>query len=1133
MYIVNTLNDLLTKTRTHPKPFIINLDFHRKDLITREDCFDQLDKYVGVTVCYKLSTKKGEKLANSRIFPLNGPTSVSAYIEIEKQYHFSALYDDSNPQKRSLELIFDTPDSQPSRKVSINFEGALNPKVYLSATVTSPYKSAKGEIGLQNDDKELVIYGQANSDELNYLLKLGFQKGGSGQRREYTPIIQFNNAEAIPYKVSGKVIADKSNAPKTKYIFQQLKVEPTQKDGKFGPLSIDGTFEHDDKSFDTALDLKYKDNSAKVKGAVGFAKSSIDADLSLLSDVSELANGRVKFNALAAEKRYKIGSLLVYGKDLESQTKRIELKGDYEYEEQDKKITALKSQQLINIAALPIKIVTNFGYHKNHVDYEFSAEYQKNKVASNLNADISKKSKGDWNVKFALSANSHGFDVASTRVIDDAAKKSTVKHEIKSSFGTSIVLNSKFDNVFTAQSANVDADGTIVLAKGQKPIKYEFKVIVQPKLAQTNGKVVVDTTELATFNIVMNRNAGDANAPTTGTVDITIKEFIIIHGEHKCGKNDGKSDLIVTFPKFDRKVKVDTTYTHGNGKMDLHNDFYYDFEKDNSRHIAVDTKNKYSSTSFDSVNEVDINGEKFRFEIDGSKSGEYKNGKQNGKFKLTLPTQREIAGTLTRQVDLPSGKGSGHGNLKITDTITQGGRKSRSIEIDGTLKDANIEQRLFDTMHKITFTDFEGKQIALESHVSHLPKGEYKSALAAVKLTGSIVPHPVELNVQIKEYCPIHAVFGATFKYGNTATVSLNGDYAVGEAGKVPSSFKLNGELSVPDSKLKQLSFDSRGSLKYPNLKSDPNGQFDFDFKLNTKLNEKNLAVDTKGKISKANGELSLNVKLPEIEPFAADVDYKYDHQKEQYHAIGNVQVKYGNGKNIKFSGDGKLIEGKEISYHGSINTPYEKAKSLSVAFKVLKKDENTITTDAELSIDDKTYKVANAVVASQLSPSFVLDVYYPQNKHSKIAVTVNRIGDQKYKLSVRLDNINNFQLAGDIELSYQNVENFGLIVDLDSAALKANKIHVDIHTKASGNNKGIELVATEANKNIISGSADYLVKQEKGKTTIEGKGNVNWYDKSSALTFQFMRNTFTQSENGETGVSVSIRHKNQQQHLN
>lgn len=1090
----------------------------------RSDCFDQLNKHLGVIVCYELNTKKGEKLANSRLFPLNGPAHVSAYVEIEKQYHFNALYDDSNAQKRSLQLTFDTPESQLTRKVEIKFEGAIQPKAFLSASVVSPYKSGKAEIGLTNDDKEVIVYGQASSDDVQYLLKFGFKKGGSGPRREYTPLIEFSNPESIPYKVSGKVIADSSQSPKIKYIFERLTVEPAQKDSKFGPLVLDGSFEHEKaERFETDLDIKYKEHSSKVKGKLVAAQKEFNLDASLLSDVSELANGKLQLHYKRTDKQCKNSFVYVYGKDLESPTKRVEFSHDYDFEKEGDKYTSIHGKNKIVIAPLPVKIIVNGGIHKNHVDYEFLAEYGKHKISSDLVADVNRKSRGDWAVKFDTNVNSHGLEVASTRDIDDAAHKSTVKHQIKSTFGTDIVLNSKFDNEISPEKVDIVADGTIILARGQKPLKLDFKVLVSPKLAQTSGKLIADTTEFFTVNVVLNRSGGDANLPITGTLDVSIPQVVVAHGTYNSLKGVGKSELTITFPKYERKVKVDTKYDHQSDKFDLRNDFYYDFEKDNTRHISYDTKNKYTSGSINSVSEIDINGEKFHFEADGLKSGDWKKGKQSGKFLLRLPTQREISGALDRQVDLTSPKSTGHGTLKISDTIAQGGRQTRSVELEGTLKDGNREQRLFDILYKLTVTAFDGKTIVVENHLKHLPKDKFKTILASLKVGGSIPPNPVELTVSVDEYCPVHAVYNAEFKYGNAASVNFNGDYYVGEPAKKPASYKLSGRVAVPQSKLKHLSFDTRGSLKYPELK-DTNGQYEYEFNFNSKLNDKDVTIDTKGKLSKKHGDLSLNVKLPEIDSFALDVDYNYDHSAESktYHYTENVQVRYGNGKNIKFSGDVNVIEDKELAYHGSISTPYEKAKSLDLTVKALKKDEHTFSYDVALSIDDKAYKSSLVVVLSQLNPSFTLDLYYPPDKHTHISFVLTRVHDRKNKLSVRLLNIYNFQLSGDVELSYQSVENFGIVIDLDSPALKANKLHIDIHSKQNGNNKGVEFSITEQSKNIISGAADYSVKQEKGKTTLDGKGTINWYDKPSALTFRFLRNTFTQAENNETGVSVS-----------
>lgn len=766
----------------------------------------------------------------------------------------------------------------------------------------------------------------------------------------------------------------------------------------------------------------------------------------------------------------------------------------------------------------------NGSIRKNHVDYEVLIENTKTTVGSHLNAECSQKSKGDWNLNFNLYANKHKIDVTSTREIDDAAQKSTVKNEIKSTFGTQINVNSKFDNEINRQKADVSVDGNIVAARGQKPLKFDFKFNVTPKSGDTSGKFVADTTEFVSFKGHLDRNAGDASQPITGTLDVAVHDFVNVQGKYNSLKGDGKSDVVFTFPRFDRKVKIDTKYNYAPNKFDLVNDFYYDFEKDNSRHISCSTKNKYSSQSFDSANEVDINGEKFQFNIDLAKTGEWTHGKQNGKFLLRLPTQREITGTLDRTIDLTSPKATAHANLKITDTLqASAGRKSRSFEFDGTLKDGNREQRFFDLLHKTTLTDFDGKAIVLDTHFKHLPKGEFRTAIATFGVSGSI-PNAVSFSIGADEYCEVHAVYHANAKYGDSAIINFNGDYAVGEADKKPATFKLNGKISVPQSKLKDLSFDSRSTLKYPDPKN-PKGQYEYDTKFNCKVNDKESGFEASGKGTKNNGEASLTVKLADVEPFSVDLGYNYDHQPEQtsYHTNGNVQVRYGNGKSIKVSGDAKFVEGKEASLYTAITTPYEKAKSLEFTFKWLKKAENTYASEIELAVDDKKYKYTEVVVLSRVNPSIQMDIYYPPNGHSQLAASLTRVSDRKYKSSLRLDNINGFNLVGDAELSYQSIENFALVFDLDSEALKANKLHVDVHTKQNGNNKGIEFSASEQNKNIISGTADYQVKEEKGKTTIDGKGTVNWYDKSSAVTFQLMKNTFDQAHNNETGVLVSF----------
>lgn len=241
------------------------------------------------------------------MFPLNGPAHLSAYIQIDKQYHFKALYDDSDGGKRALLLTFDTPQSELQRKVDIKIEASYKPKLYLSASVRSPYKNAQGEIGLNNNDNELTLYGKANSDAEQYSAKLGFKKGGTATRRELSPIIEIANANAIPYKVSGKVIADSSNAPKTKYIFEKLSIEPTSADGKFGPLVLNGWFETNGaENLETSMDIQYKEKSGSVNGKLHLKSGEAELDLSVLSNFCDHLNGKIYSKQKKGEKQVRL-----------------------------------------------------------------------------------------------------------------------------------------------------------------------------------------------------------------------------------------------------------------------------------------------------------------------------------------------------------------------------------------------------------------------------------------------------------------------------------------------------------------------------------------------------------------------------------------------------------------------------------------------------------------------------------------------------------------------------------------------------------------------------------------------------------------------------------------------------------
>lgn len=112
--------------------------------------------------------------------------------------------------------------------------------------------------------------------------------------------------------------------------------------------------------------------------------------------------------------------------------------------------------------------------------------------------------------------------------------------------------------------------------------------------------------------------------------------------------------------------------------------------------------------------------------------------------------------------------------------------------------------------------------------------------------------------------------------------------------------------------------------------------------------------------------------------------------------------------------------------------------------------------------------------------------------------------------------------LTLDADVSYQSIESFNIVLDVDSVSLKINKVHVDVSTKNDGGSKVIQFRATEQGKEIVSGSGEITVKNERGKTTIGGSGNVKWHDKPGVANFYLTQTVLEEATNKETGIMVN-----------
>lgn len=916
-----------------------------------DHCFDQLSGITGAELCLKytgnLFAGREGNVVNTPVFPLNGPNTVSVWLLVEQKYKIEADYDDSTGSRRLLSVTADTPGSKVSRKSTLTLEGQIEPKVLARAILLSPIRNCSAEAGLERSDSELALYGKVDTGAERMSSKIGFKKVGGGARIEYTPVIEVDlgqGQENIGYRASGKLIVDKSKSPKLRYEFQNLHLE-TPPDATVGPLTLNGHLEHEgSKEIDANLNLKHRAQTVDVALKLKSDAKGVNLDLGIGNNVNELLNGRIILKNVIEKTDTRLQAdralTLIYGKDRESQSKRIEIFHTIDAEvDAESRLTKLATKNKLNLGFLPLVGTLDLSGDAKQAQYLLSLETSKGKIGSDFKGSFSTKKPGDWNINLGVQAKQQEVRLTSTREILGSGDKSEVKTALTSTNGASADLTAKYDHVFNKRHANLNVDGNLKLASDQPPLKLVFALVVAPKNVKVNGKITDGANEVVTITSNADRNIDDGEAPLKGTGHIKIDDLVIADWNYASTKGVGSADLIVGLPKLDRKVKLGSTFEHTSQKCDVLVELLYNFEKNPKDRIAAETKNVFQGKSITSDNEIDVNGEKIQLNWSIKRVGDERKGSWKGESRLRLPTNREIALSINKDIDLTAPKGSGNAKIKLTDTVKTGGAKVRSIELDGKFTDAVPKERLIHAIHKLTLTSFDGKTIIVDTDIKHLPQGKFKSAGAAITVSGTGIPNSLSLVASVDEYCPIHAVFQVSAKHGTDAQLSLNGKYEVGARGGKPSTYMLRGSLQAPQTTLKRLAFDTTGSCKLA-AADDKQGLNEYSITLNGDLNGKALAISSSGKGNQQSLDSSLNVKLPEVDELTVSVKsgqnglWLDENTEAPRVANGDVVINYGNGKLIHLKGDVTYVNKKSLDIKAEVQTPYEQAKSVVLVVK-------------------------------------------------------------------------------------------------------------------------------------------------------------------------------------------------------
>ncbi|XP_053660311.1 apolipophorins [Anopheles marshallii] len=1064
---------------------LITLPAKRQDFGTKfNECFDNLYSVIGVTVC------AAHKVDQEEVFEV--------YLEVEPKFHFSGKFDNSNQQHVTLLLSFDTPGSQMKRLTNLRLEGVTAGELYVKVSLESPIRNVDLQLGVNNNDKEVALYGVAHIGVEEYLAKIGFQKGASGGRDEYIPIftIRSPNGDAQMSKfvqTTGKIVVENLDGGKRKYNLQNIEWT-----SPYAPkTTINGhVVSNGERSFDADVDFTVGEVKNNVLGHLDFDLKHVKLDLEKKTPSDANKNFKVNLEVAYTDNSFKNLFSFASGSDFKNPSNKYELS---QYAEFTLKPEAqgLESLKLNNKLQLPKQLIrVDFATNKNKFFLDGEYGYDKYKIAANVDAKYNEKSAGDYDVQLGGSLNKHFFKFFSKRIVEQ--NKSRFSNKLTASTGTKFELNGAVSNRFTSQDGELSLEGSLVAVEKASPYKLSLTVQFSAANVLSNAKVLVDKEEFATYDLKLQRGQ-DPN----GKFTFVVKDFFDGNGEFKSKNGNGDLFALVTFVKQDRKVKLDSKFTTSKPDYNVEIDFYYDFEKDNSKKVHFESKNKVTQTSFDSKNKVEVFSEKYELNLQGQGNPKPVDGTFSTKFSLLLPTGRQFGGDFRRDSSTKDEKKFGKMVTNLYDK--QPGGKQRSLQWTGELKDGDFKAKLFDAVHNVKYSDLDGKTVVLDMTVKHVPAGKYKSAAGSLKVSGSLLPQVAEVSVVVDEYCENHAKYHVDGKYGSDFSTAFVGGYHVGGHGK-PASHELKVDVTAPSYK---LGVSSNGKYVQPDTED---GVYEFDYTGSVDYNGNNVAVSTqaKGNCNRGNGKFNLN--LPNVDPIAAEGSYTYDAKEDgQLQTNSALKVSYGAGKNFEYTGSAKVLSPDDVQVHATLKSEFESVRSVDVTFKHAKSSEGAYNTKLQVLADGKKFSVENAIVMSETNPSVDFTLVYP-DKTVKVSGSYKSLGHSAFKADAKVQNLANFDMEATVEANFDSYQTFYVKLYGDAPMLNTNKFSVEVNAKPGSNGKGVNFRASEGGKDILSGFADYSVKEQGKATVIEGQGNVKLYDKQQTATFKLIREKLSES---------------------
>ncbi|XP_011691522.1 PREDICTED: apolipophorins [Wasmannia auropunctata] len=1108
-----------------------------------KDCFEQLSSIVGITICGHVEFPYDgmESVQKRAFFPLNGPSKFSLTNDnIDLSTIHLKIYHDKSPKSRSFEILLETPNSKTKRRVSLTGEVAVEPNKHAKLAFDSPFKKASIEAVIKEEQQERSLMITMHNDNQEYYGRVGLLADGS----KYKPILEYRVPEHIEklaatksglkpskggqqYEVQGSVeVADHDGGKK--YIFDKVAlVASGQK-----IIGFDGYVNSAKEAAGLDMKVNYGEESVALKLQ---AKKKEDKYYSINLSALPSKDPNIGFNIQSELQRepysYKYNLIFIHGPDQDSKINRFSLEHHaIAKPNQDGLNFVVGGSTKISYPAAKLKLELTGKVKPNSINSEVEVAYDKFKLGSKLSAEQNKVKPGDYEVEFKgeLLQNSIKFESKRT-VIDPHKSKYENKLELVpgGKYEADALVTYNFDKNNKNINFAVDSD----LKLDNKKAKVIASLNVEhPNNVHSEVKVNVNDVQYVDFDLKLQKQGANPQ----GNLKLHVKNYLDATGQMSMQNGKGKVQLNINLPKINRKIQgtgdLTVTGTQHNGDFEL----LFDAEKDPKKRIKLSTMNDIKKNAIDSKNVLEIMTYKLELNGKGKLNGPIHDGELEIETDVTLPNGRYLTSNLKHTSKKNSNnKYTVHLTAELEDHESKGGKSQKLTYVEDV---TDFDWKTYTGQGKLQLKaiDLNGNNGQFDLKFKNLVDTDSHKEVQGfdLNLSGSRMPQPFNLQYEETENNNGELSYTCASSYGKNLQLKSSGNYVPGNDVDTPCKIKGNTELILPSEKLRNVKLDFDHDLLI-----QPETAGIVDLKGSTVLTyNDDKSVKIKGAFKSSGisdgehpyeSDLQLDLAILKTPPISFHDQFKYEPDGDKVTITTNTNVKYDQ-KEITLALNPVTYNHDltHIDVKAKATTPYEKLHNIDLELKhEREKDGHVRKTDAALTLDNVKYTLKSEIQGGIISPMMHIIMTCPAGK-TELFSKINKLGDQEYTGEWKVETPKGFANA-DAHVNLESIDNFVININLDSNTIKHRKIHAEIANKpAVKTGRRIIITVTSDGKNIVTGSTNYKKRDEAGKITIEGSGNLKIGEDTRSSSFKYTRQQLTREKDGESGVVIVLNAK-------